>query len=108
MKLVVLTGITRIGWCDPHRNCSPVWTEPTCTKPLADRTIWHVDSTISAGSTVRFRVLGGMNFVCLFECKSRKSPIKRSDLQVLLTKVHAVGAHKGVVVSRSGFQTWSN
>jgi hypothetical protein len=36
--------------------------------------------------TARFR-LAGMDFLILFECKRHKDPVKRSDVQVLLTKL---------------------
>jgi hypothetical protein len=54
--------------------------------------------------TARFQ-LAGMNFLILFECKRHKDPVKRSDVQVLLTKLQSTGAQKGVVVAATGFQS---
>ncbi|GAA0547481.1 hypothetical protein GCM10010172_31590 [Paractinoplanes ferrugineus] len=53
--------------------------------------------------TARFQ-LAGMDFLILFECKRHKTRVKRSDVQVLHTKLQSIGAHKGVVVSAAGFQ----
>jgi restriction system protein len=62
-----------------------------------------VDGTYIIDVTVRFRVLGA-DYVTLFECKRHISPVKREDVQVLHDKLRSTGAHKGIVVSASGFQ----
>jgi restriction system protein len=62
-----------------------------------------LDGTYIMDVTARFQ-LAGMDFLILFECKRHKDPVKRSDVQVLLTKVQSTGAHKGVVVAAAGFQ----
>ena len=46
-----------------------------------------------------------MDFLILFECKRHKDPVKRSDIQVLLTKLQSTGAQKGVAVAATGFQS---
>jgi hypothetical protein len=62
-----------------------------------------VDGTYIIDVTVRFQVLGA-EFLMLFECKRHASPVKREHVQVLNDKLRSTGAHKGVVVSASGFQ----
>jgi len=62
-----------------------------------------LDGTYIMDVTARFR-LAGMDFLILFECKRHTSPAKRSDIQVLLTKLQSTGAQKGVVVAATGFQ----
>lgn len=63
-----------------------------------------VDGTYVIDVTVRFRLLGA-DFLMLFECKRHASPVKREDVQVLKDKLRSTGAHKGVVVATSGFQS---
>lgn len=63
-----------------------------------------LDGTYTMDVTARFQ-LAGMDFLILFECKRHKDPVKRSDVQVLLTKLHSTGAQKGVVVAATGFQS---
>lgn len=63
-----------------------------------------LDGTYIIDVTARFK-LAGMDFLILFECKRHKDPVKRSDVQVLLTKLQSTGAHKGVVVAATGFQS---
>jgi restriction system protein len=53
---------------------------------------------------VRFRVVG-MQFTVLFECKRHATRIKRDDVIALHGKVQSTGAHKGVLVAGSGFQS---
>lgn len=51
-----------------------------------------------------FEVVGG-RFTVLIECKYQTSPVKRDVVQVLDSRLHSLGAHKGMVFSRSGFQS---
>ncbi|MFC0041572.1 restriction endonuclease [Actinomadura rayongensis] len=62
------------------------------------------DGTYVIDVTVRFRLLGA-DFLMLFECKRHAAPVKREHVQVLNDKLRATGAHKGVVVASSGFQS---
>jgi len=63
-----------------------------------------VDGTFIIDVTVRFRLLGA-DFLMLFECKRHASPVKREHVQVLNDKLRSTGAHKGVLVAASGFQS---
>jgi restriction system protein len=90
-----------------------------CKRPVADlvRTAGHdvldwqvrhldpegVDGTYVIDVAVRFQLLGA-DFVVLFECKRHTPPVKREHVRVLNDKWRSTGAHKGVVVSASGFQ----
>jgi len=53
--------------------------------------------------TARFSALGA-DFLVLVECKHEKRKTERHDVQVLLSKVQSVGAHKGMLFSVAGFQ----
>ncbi len=46
----------------------------------------------------------GVDFIVLVECKRYNSAIKRETIQILRDKVQEIGAHKGILVSASGFQ----
>jgi hypothetical protein len=63
-----------------------------------------VDGTYIIDVTVRFRLLGA-DYLTLFECKRHASSVKREHVQVLHGKLRSTGAHKGVVVAASGFQS---
>lgn len=46
-----------------------------------------------------------VTFRILIECKKYKDKIKREVVQLLHQKIQAIGAHKGIVCSTSGFQS---
>ena len=52
---------------------------------------------------ITFEFLGA-DFKVLVECKKFNSSIKRDLIQILHDKVKELGAHKGILVSSSGFQ----
>lgn len=54
--------------------------------------------------TVRFSALGA-NFLVLVECKHEQRKIERQAVQVLHSKMQAVGAQKGMLFSITGFQS---
>ncbi|WP_257311285.1 restriction endonuclease [Geothrix fuzhouensis] len=51
----------------------------------------------------RFSALNA-EFVVLVECKHHKRKVERQDVQVLLSKLQSLGAHKGMLFSTAGFQ----
>jgi restriction system protein len=63
-----------------------------------------LDGTYVIDVTVRFRLLGA-DYLTLFECKRHATPVKREHVQVLHDKLRSTGAHKGIVVAASGFQS---
>jgi restriction system protein len=63
-----------------------------------------LDGTYIIDVTVRFRLLGA-DYLTLFECKRHATPVKREHVQVLYDKLRSTGAHKGIVVAASGFQS---
>jgi restriction system protein len=62
------------------------------------------DGEYAIDTTVRFRVLGGADLLVLVEAKLQNRPVERTAAQKLLQIVQSTGAHKGIVVSSSGFQ----
>ena len=47
----------------------------------------------------------GVKFKVLGECKRYKYPIEREKVAVLADKLQSIGAHKGILISTSGFQS---
>jgi restriction system protein len=62
------------------------------------------DGSYVIDTTIRFRALGGAEFLVLIEAKLQGRPVERSVVQTLFQKVQSTGAHKGIVVSSAGFQ----
>lgn len=62
------------------------------------------DGAYDFDATVRYR-FAGMAFLVVVEAKLHRNPIKRELVQVLHQKIHSVGAHKGVMVATSSYQT---
>jgi hypothetical protein len=63
-----------------------------------------VDGTFDFDSTVRFRTLGGVEFLVVVEAKRHKNPIKRELIQALHQKALSVGAQKAWLISTARFQ----
>lgn len=62
------------------------------------------DGAYDFDATVRYR-FAGMAFLVVVEAKLHRNPIKRELVQVLHQKIHSVGAHKGVMVATSPYQS---
>jgi Restriction endonuclease len=62
------------------------------------------DGAYDFDATVRYR-FAGMAFLVVVEAKLHRNPIKRELVQILHQKIHSVGAHKGVMVATSPYQT---
>jgi restriction system protein len=62
------------------------------------------DGTYVIDTTVRYRALGGAEFLVLIEAKRHGRPVERGTVQKLYQIVQSTGAHKGIVASSSGFQ----
>jgi restriction system protein len=63
-----------------------------------------VDGEYEIDITVRFTAIG-VDYLTLIECKRYNRPVGREKVQALLSKMHSVGAHKGIIFSTSGFQS---
>ncbi len=62
------------------------------------------DGSYQIDGVVRFETMG-VKFTVLIECKHYKNPVSREKIQVLYDKIRAVGAHKGIFISTSNFQS---
>jgi restriction system protein len=76
---------------------------------LRDFTVQHleklkgIDGEYVMDVTARFEALGA-DFLVLIECKHLKRSVERDVVQVLVDKVHSVGAQKGMLFATAGFQ----
>lgn len=62
------------------------------------------DGNYQIDGKIQFDVMG-IRYVTLVECKHYKNAITREKVQVLYDKIRAVGAHKGILISTSSFQS---
>lgn len=62
------------------------------------------DGNYQIDGILHFDVMG-MRYTTLVECKHYKTPINREKVQVLYDKIRALGAHKGILISTSNFQS---
>ena len=80
------------------------------THPASDISVQHLRRVQGeAGEyeidvVVEMEILGGSRIVVLVECKRYRSAVKRDVVMVLEAKLRDTGAHKGIVISTSGFQ----
>lgn len=70
---------------------------------LHDR-VEGVEGTYEFDATIRYR-WAGFEFLVIVEAKRHTNSIKRELVQVLHSKIQSVGAHKGVMISTSPFQS---
>lgn len=62
------------------------------------------DGSYQIDGEIRFSIMG-VDYITLVECKHYKGPIKREQIQILHDKIESVGAHKGIFVTTSFFQS---
>jgi predicted helicase len=46
-----------------------------------------------------------VKFIAIIECKRQNRPVERDEVTILVDKVHRLAAHKGILISTSGFQS---
>ena len=77
---------------------------------LEDCTIEHNkivkvdDGNYQIDGYIEFSLMG-VRYKTIVECKHYKSSISREKVQVLYDKIRACGAHKGILISSSNFQS---
>lgn len=62
------------------------------------------DGTYQIDVKATFEAFGGSTIVVLAECKKYNTPVKREKVEILYSRLHSLGAHKGMIFSTSGFQ----
>ncbi len=65
------------------------------------------DGNYQIDGFIEFSIEGieGIRYKTIIECKHYKSTISREKVQVLYDKIRACGAHKGVLISSSNYQS---
>ncbi|MEG0275780.1 MAG: restriction endonuclease [Coprobacillus sp.] len=69
-----------------------------------DRVIEAYDGNYQIDGYIEFTVMG-IKYETLVECKHYKSSITREKVQILYEKIQSTGAHKGILISTSNFQS---
>lgn len=69
-----------------------------------DKIITAVDGSYQIDGYIEFSMMG-VTYKTLVECKHYKSPINREKVQVLYSKIQSIGAHKGILIATSNFQS---
>ena len=62
------------------------------------------DGNYQIDGIIQFEVMG-VQYKTIVECKHYSSPISRDKVQILYDKIRAIGAHKGILISTSNFQS---
>lgn len=62
------------------------------------------DGTYQIDGLIKYSLLG-VEFKVLVECKRYKNSVKREQVQALKGKIDSIGAHKGIFISTSSFQS---
>ena len=62
------------------------------------------DGSYQIDGEIRFTIMG-VEMIVLVECKKYKGPIKREHIQTLYSKIQSIGAHKGIFITTSYFQS---
>lgn len=47
----------------------------------------------------------GVEFIVIYECKQYKNKVGRDKVELLYSRLRSIGAHKGVLMSTSGYQS---
>lgn len=79
------------------KNLENVYLEHNVSVNAYDGT-YQIDGRISYS-------LCGCDYITLVECKKYSGPIKRIEIQVLHDKIRSIGAHKGIFVTTSYYQS---
>ncbi len=69
-----------------------------------DKMIKAFDGSYQIDGYIEFSLMG-VKYKTLVECKHYKSPINREKVQILHSKIKSIGAHKGILISTSNFQS---
>ena len=73
-------------------------------KFIHNKIIEAYDGNYQLDGYIEFEVMGVL-YKTIVECKHYKYPISREIIQKVYDNLRAVGAHKGIVVSTSNFQS---
>ncbi|MGM0302934.1 hypothetical protein IGI66_002584 [Enterococcus sp. AZ048] len=69
-----------------------------------DKIVEAFDGNYQIDGYIEFSLMG-VSYKTLVECKHYKSAISREKVQILHSKINSIGAHKGILISTSNFQS---
>jgi len=69
-----------------------------------DKIIKTFDGNYQIDGYIEFSLMG-VTYKTLVECKHYKTAINREKVQILHSKISSIGAHKGILISTSNFQS---
>lgn len=73
-------------------------------KFVHDKVVEAYDGNYQLDGYIEFEIMGVM-YKTIVECKHYKYPISREIVQKVYDNLRAIGAHKGIIVSTSNFQS---
>ena len=102
--------VSSISPTEFEQYCTEILKEYAIAEDLKDFSIQHNvvipadDGTYQLDIFATFTALG-VQFKVIAECKRYKNPVNREKVVILADKVKSLGAHKGILISTSGFQS---
>lgn len=102
--------VSSISPTEFEQYCTEILKHYAVAENLKDFTIQHNvvvpadDGTYQLDIFATFTALG-VQFKVIAECKRYKNPVNREKVVILADKVKSLGAHKGILISTSGFQS---
>jgi len=102
--------VSSISPTEYERYCTEILKNYAEEEKLKDFSIQHNVVLTSDDGTYQLDIYAtfvalGVEFKVIAECKRYTNPVNREKVVVLADKVKSLGAHKGILISTSGFQS---
>ena len=102
--------VSRISPTEYEQYCTEILKNYAEEENLKDFTIQHNAVVTSDDGTYQLDIFAtfvalGVQFKVIAECKRYTSAVTREKVVILADKVKSLGAHKGILISTSGFQS---
>lgn len=106
----IISFVSSISPTEYEIKCKEVLMQYAEQEGLKDFTIQHDTIIQSDDGEYQIDIFAsfiamGVGFKVLAECKRYSNPITREKVVLLADKVKQLGAHKGILISTSGFQS---
>ncbi len=102
--------VSSISSTEYERYCTEILKNYAEEENLKDFSIQHNVVLTSDDGTYQLDIYAtfvalGVAFKVIAECKRYTNPVNREKVVILADKVKSLGAHKGILISTSGFQS---
>ncbi|OMF10117.1 restriction endonuclease [Paenibacillus sp. FSL H7-0942] len=102
--------VASISATDFEKYCFEVLKAYAETEELKDFSILHNQKVQTSDGEYQIDIMAefmalSVSFKVIVECKRYTRPVEREKIVVLADKVRSLGAHKGILISTSGFQS---